>query len=153
MSMLPFHPAPQPPQSEDHGAVGDTFVRVAIERGLDRADGLTYRTDLDVQTGQRIRVPVGRSNTPTDGFVIEVAGPELADGFDISRVKAITSTTPIVMAPLQLKLCQWIAKYYACPLGLVMAAAIPKAVKQQTGKRTIQILTLADPLPTPQTPQ
>lgn len=149
MSMLPFHPAPQTPQSEDHGYLGGTFVRVAIERGLDRSDGLTYRTDLDVQTGQRVKVPVGRSNAPTDGFIIETGGQELAEGFDVAKVKAIASTTPIVMAQLQLKLCKWIAKYYACPLGLVMAAAIPKAVKQQTGKRTIQILDLVNPLPDP----
>lgn len=149
MSMLPFHPTPQTPQSEDHGVQGKTFVRVAIERGIDRSDGLTYRTDLDVQIGQRIKVPVGRSNTPTDGFVIEIGGEELAEGFDVAKVKAITSTTPIVMAPLQQRLCQWIAKYYACPLGLVMTAAIPKAVKNQTGKRTIQTLALVDPLPNP----
>ncbi len=144
--MLPFHPEINMPKPE---ASGDTFVRVAIERGLDRSEGLTYRTDLDIQTGQRVKVPVGRSNTPTDGFVIEVAGPELAGDFDLSKIKAIASTTPIVMAPLQLKLCQWIAKYYACPLGLVMAAAVPKAVKQQTGKRTVQILNLVNPLPDP----
>ncbi len=146
MSMLPFHPALE---NEDCPTPGSTFVRVAIERGLDRSDGLTYRTDQEIQLGQRVRVPVGRANTPTDGFVIELGGEELAEGFDVSKIKGVTATTPVVMSPLQLRLCRWIAKYYACPIGLVLAAAIPKAVKQQTGRKTVLMLELSSPAPDP----
>tara|TARA_R110002096_G_scaffold173781_10_gene349090 strand:+ start:37604 stop:39970 length:2367 start_codon:yes stop_codon:yes gene_type:complete len=152
MSMLPFHPDindESSPASDSPKYAGNTFVRVVIERGLDRSEGLTYRTDAQMELGQRIIVPVGRSNTPTDGFVIDIGGEELAADFKVSKVKAVLSTTPISIGPLQLKLCRWIAKYYACPLGMVLVAAIPKAVKQQTGKRTIQMLTLADPFPEP----
>ncbi len=145
MSMLPFHPDVNQPDSH----IGDTFVRVVVERGLDRSEGLTYRTDLDVQLGQRVKVPIGRGNAPTDGFIIEIAGPELADGFDISRIKSISKASPVVLNPLQFELCQWIAKYYACPLGLVMAAAIPKAVKNQIGKKTIQTISRINPIPDP----
>ena len=152
MSMLPFHPDindehSSSPQAQTY--TGKTFVRVVIERGLDRNEGLTYRTDKDVNLGQRVIVPVGRTNTPTDGFVVEIGNENLAADFQVSKVKAVLSTTPVSIAPLQLKLCKWIAKYYACPLGMVLVAAIPKAVKQQTGKRTIQTLNLVDPLPDP----
>lgn len=146
MSMLPFHPDINTPSDEDLGTV---FARVAIERGLDLSGGLTYRTDQAVEPGQRVSVPVGRSNTPAEGYVIETGGQELADGFDLAKIKPIHSVSQVIMRPHQLKLCQWIAKYYTCPLGLVMAAAIPKAVKQQTGKRSIQTLSLASPLPDP----
>lgn len=145
MSMLPF----KHELENDESAVGDTFVRVVIERGLDRSDGLTYRTDLEVEVGQRVQVPVGRGNTPTDGFVIQIGGPELASSFELHKVKALRSVSPVKLNTLQFELCQWIAKYYACPLGMVLAAAIPKAVKKQIGKRTIQTITRAETIPNP----
>ncbi|MFK7758450.1 MAG: primosomal protein N' [Phycisphaerales bacterium] len=149
MSMLPFHPDENEILTQAPIASGDTFIKVVVERGIDRASGLTYRTDLPVSVGQRVRVPMGRSNTPTDGFVIKVGGKELADGFEISKVKALASTTPVIMNPLQFQLCEWIAQYYVCPLGMVLAAAIPNAVKHDIGKRTVQLVHLADPLPEP----
>ncbi|HCT45578.1 MAG TPA: hypothetical protein DF699_10220, partial [Phycisphaerales bacterium] len=55
--------APTPPSDA-------CYARVAIERGMDRMDGLTYLADNEVQLGQRVIVPVGRGNTPTGGYVI-----------------------------------------------------------------------------------
>ena len=51
------------------------FVRVAVERGLDRyPGGLTYALDeslSDVEPGERVIVPLGRGNAPTGGYVVE----------------------------------------------------------------------------------
>lgn len=148
MSMLPFQSDMNLDESAHLGS-GEHLVKVAIERGLDLADGLTYRTDQAVVAGQRVSVPVGRGNAVTDGLVLEVGGQELAQGFKLSKIKQVHSVSPVIMAPLQLRLCKWIAKYYACPIGMVLAAAIPKAVKQQTGKRSVQMLRLAAPAPEP----
>ncbi len=112
------------------------FVRVAIERGLDRADGLSYRSDEPVRVGQRVIVPVGRGNTATGGIVIEAGGMELLNGFDPRKVKPISEITSSGIEPGVVELARWMSKYYLCPLGMVLNSALPSAVKSRTGAKT-----------------
>ncbi len=148
MSMLPFQPDMNLHETSSLEP-GESLVKVAIERGLDLEDGLTYRTTESLSLGQGVVVPVGRGNTLTDGYILEVGGEELAEGYELSKIKPIHAVTSVTMGPLQLRLCKWVAKYYACPIGLVLSAAVPKAVKKQTGRRSVQMIRLADPQPDP----
>ena len=67
-------------ESHTPSVVYPRYARVAIERGIDRMDGLTYGASEGVRVGQHVTVPVGRGNTPTAGYVIEVGGEELPMG-------------------------------------------------------------------------
>ncbi len=122
------------------------YARVAIERGLDRMGGLTYRvperSGSDVCVGQRVSVPVGRGNTATGGIVIETGSSELLDGFDPRKVKAILGTTNTVLPPALIELGQWMSTYYMCPLGMVFVSIIPAAVKAQTGRKMRKLVEL-----------
>lgn len=110
------------------------YARVAIERGMDRMEGLSYRVADPVSVGQRVQVPVGRGNTPTGGYVIELGGQELLDGFDPRKVKAISSVERAIVPTTLIELAKWMSAYYMCPLGMVLASVVPAAVKADTGR-------------------
>jgi primosomal protein N' (replication factor Y) (superfamily II helicase) len=141
-------------------ASGEAFARIAVERGLDApesADGLTYRTGgLQVAVGQRVLVPLGRGNKPVAGIVVAIGGPELlwvgrpVPGRQTRRGPASHTIKPILkVAPGRLPdqliaLAQWMADYYICPLGMVLATMLPAAVKHGTGLRSRTLLARAD---------
>ncbi len=136
--------------SREHALFGDErepvvgFARVAVERGLDVAEGgLTYAVpasmDAAVKPGRRVVVPLGRGKgggTPTAGFVLERMTTWPADdGLDPAKIKRILKVQEaLVGLPEELMgLATWVAAYYACPLGMVLQTMLPAAVKRQTG--------------------
>jgi len=140
---------------------GGVYVRVAVERGIDRSDGkgdrrgagkggdgtLTYWTDSEVQVGDRVDVPLGRGDALAAGIVVEVGGVELLDGFDPARVKAVGRVVGTRLPENLVELARWMAGYYVCPLGMVLATMMPAAVKHGTGKRRRRLLALATSQP------
>jgi primosomal protein N' (replication factor Y) (superfamily II helicase) len=120
------------------------FARVAIERGLDRMGGLTYLIGEEIKNvivvGQRVVVPVGRGNTATSGIVIETGGPDLLDGYDPRKVKAIQEVSSTILPESLVELAKWMSVYYMCPIGMVFGSIIPAAVKAQTGRRTRKMI-------------
>lgn len=129
--------------THDQGHLVDedaVYARVAIERGLDLMGGLSYQVPAlfsdELRVGQRVTVPVGRGNTPTGGYVIEIGGRELLDGYDPRKVKAIAAVSPTVLGTTLLELARWMSVYYMCPLGMVLGSVVPAAVKARTGSRT-----------------
>lgn len=118
---------------------GGRFLRVVVERGIEggRDDaGLTYWSDDEsIAPGDRVQVPLGRGDAPTGGIVIEVGGADLADGFDVARVKSVLGRSRSHLTPDLVGLARWIAGYYVCPLGMVFGAILPAAVKKGVGSR------------------
>ena len=82
--------------------------------------------DMEVAAGCRVQVPVGESKT-YQGIVMRTHSEKPSGDF---TVKPITSADPRpIDTPLMLRLWQWMADYYLCPLGDVMRAAIPAKMK------------------------
>ena len=136
MERLPFahiHDADEQPPPAD-----TVFVRVAVERGLD-AQGLTYREgDEPLRVGDRVEVPLGRGNTKTGGLVLETGGAELLGDYPPSKVKPVARRVGPVLPASLVPLAQWIARYYLPPIGMVLAAMVPAAVKHSVGARTVE---------------
>ena len=126
---------------------------VALERSIDKpGGGLSYAVpdDLaDLGVGDRVTVPLGRGNTKADGVVTRMATADGLD-FDPAKLKPVTRRhgSPAGMAPELVKLCEWVASYYCCPLGMVLGAAQPSAVKKQTGVTRTTWVAAADDAPT-----
>ncbi|MGQ0628747.1 MAG: primosomal protein N', partial [Phycisphaerales bacterium] len=151
------------------------YLWVALERGIERAGSLARQThpsagkpgsvaipatpalpvepgtltyftaDPNVQPGDRVRVPLGRGDASTAGIVVRIGGDELLAGLSAARVKPISERLgPVVTAEL-LDLARWMAAYYVCPLGMVLASLVPAAVKKQTGLKRTRVLSLAAP--------
>jgi primosomal protein N' (replication factor Y) (superfamily II helicase) len=138
-----------PHQSEPVEQIPDDgrYARVAIERGLDRMGGLTYRSTLDIEIGQRVEVPIGRANTRSGGIVIETGGPEILDGFDPNKVKAILNASNTILPASIVELATWMATYYMCPLGMVFSSIVPAAVKANTGRRVRKMVKRGPTIP------
>ena len=109
---------------------------MAIEQGVDAAGaGLTYAVPVelgDLAVGERVVVPLGRSNKPVSGFVIERTQESAYQRGTVKRV--LRRDVGGVSLPADLiALARWIASYYCCPLGMVFGAMMPASVKRGTG--------------------
>jgi primosomal protein N' len=71
------------------------LAQVAVERSVDlHPDGLTYAVPAelaDLRAGERVRVPLGRGNAPTEGIVVRTMAPDAAAGVPAARLKFVES--------------------------------------------------------------
>ena len=165
MDQLPFHPEPEPkPEDVPQPVTRGRYAVVAVERGIDHgfakanakasgkananvSEGLTYAVpdEMTLERGDRVEVPLGRGDTRVGGYIVELGGPELiAGGLDPSRIKPVAARTGRALSPGVVDLCRWIARYYAAPLGLTLAAAMPAAVRKAVGRKTQRALEPTD---------
>ena len=124
-----------------------TYLRVAVERGIDQGGsgtGLTYKSAVPVIVGRRVEVPLGRGDKPSAGIVIQAGGAELLEGFAPAKVKSILRDTGAGLPAQLVELARWMSGYYVCPLGMVLAAMLPAAVKKRTGLRMLVHLDRVD---------
>jgi primosomal protein N' (replication factor Y) len=77
--------------------------------------------------GQRVRVPFGRS-TRMGWLVGSKAVSELPE-HKLRRILSVLDTEPL-LPPDLLRMLVWAARYYQHPLGEVLAAALPKALRE-----------------------
>jgi len=98
--------------------------------------------------GFRVAVPLGKKEAV--GIVLRHCREDepLAVAEDKLRpITAALDTTPIVTAE-QLQLWQWVSEYYMCPIGDVLAAALPaKALDRQyslAGKHRVKLMHFSD---------
>ena len=103
------------------------------------------------QVGCRVIVPFGNSKFYT-AIVMRVHSE--TPPYPTKPVSEVLDVTPVVL-PEQLRLWQWIADYYLCPIGDVFKAALPTALKpksESTRKSKTRKPTLpADVLPPTET--
>lgn len=128
-------------------------VRVAFNSGADALfDYLVPEWLGRAAAGQRVQVPFGKSNKLVEGFVVE-AEPEpkerpedrwqKARAFALKTVRRILDAEPLLDESL-MELGRWMSEYYVCPLGQVLAAMVPAAVKKDAGVRKEIYFYLAD---------
>ncbi len=133
------------------------IVRVAFESGVDREfDYLVPDDLLPLQIGQRVEVPFGKTNKLCVGFCVNLVSPQASLGvgkvpstkrtFKLKQVHRVVDSQPLLDEQL-MELARWISTYYICPLGQVLAAMVPSAVKKQAGlkKERVVYLSSAEP--------
>ena len=108
------------------------------------ADVYTYNIPETIQyplTGKRVLVPLGRKSII--GIIYRKHEGELPANIKVRDVLQIIDEEPIVTAE-QLKLWDWLASYYMCTLGEVMAAALPsEIIDDNYSAATTQYIQLA----------
>ncbi|MGI9013166.1 MAG: replication restart helicase PriA [Phycisphaerales bacterium] len=122
----------------------DQLVQVVVNRSIDQyPDGLTYAVPDDIgplAAGDRVVVPLGRSNKATGGYIIEVIAALDSSDIQMGKVKRILERDALAhrLPGGLLDLARWISRYYCTPIGMVLDAMLPGPVKKQTGlvKRT-----------------
>lgn len=113
--------------------VNDSFqiVSVAVPRPLDTlfTYGIPDGFETNLGPGSWVRIPFGRSTVI--GFVVDSpkGSKELPPGLDPSKLKFIMEAGEEEdRIPSDIfELCRWGSKYYAQPLGELLAAACPPA--------------------------
>jgi len=124
------------------------IVRIAFESAADSAFDYGVPDEIwPIQVGQRVEAPFGRKDKLEKGFCVETDIPfeqsfaARDKGHKLKTVKAVIDKEPLVDAEL-MELARWISDYYVCPLGQVLAAMVPAAVKKGAGVKTEQYVFL-----------
>ena len=114
-------------------------IRVALESAADTEfDYLVPDGLWPIEVGQRVEVPFGRGNKPEVGFCVVSDVPADAaiarDGrrIRLKRIARVADEQPL-LGPDLMELARWISEYYVSPLGQVLAAMVPGAVKRAAG--------------------
>jgi primosomal protein N' (replication factor Y) len=115
------------------------IVRIAFESAADTEFDYFVSDEIwPVQVGQRVEAPFGKRNKPEAGFCTQSdVRPEesfIAQrvGQKLKRVIRLIDNEPLLNSEL-MELARWISDYYVCPLGQVLAAMVPSAVKKGSG--------------------
>ena len=135
------------PIEPDKTARGQTIAssEAKIARVV-RADGGDSSYDYAIpeelvdslKLGQRIQVPFGKGNRWQIAFCVEF--PETSQFEKLKYISSLIDEAPLMTDEL-LDLAKWISQYYCYPLGLVLSAIVPAAVKKQAGMVNIQYVT------------
>jgi len=134
---------------EAEEAVCNHIIRVAFESAADAEFDYAVPDQFwPIQPGQRVEVPFGRKDKPQVGFCVETdvsqkeTNTEQQRTFRLKTVSKLIDKEPLLGAEL-MELAWWISSYYVCPLGQVLAAMVPRAVKKGAGARTEKYVYLA----------
>ncbi|MGE0114640.1 MAG: primosomal protein N' [Steroidobacteraceae bacterium] len=105
------------------------ILRIAIDTPLRRLfDYLPPDIEpSQLQPGMRLWVPFGRRRVV--GMLVALSQHSAIPLAKLRRAQALIDTTPIFDEPL-FGLLQWSAEYYRHPLGEVLAAALPAALRE-----------------------
>ncbi|MBM4103699.1 MAG: primosomal protein N' [Planctomycetes bacterium] len=122
-------------------------IRVAVDTGADSEfDYLLPDGMGSIAPGWRVEIPFGKNNKLVAAFVVKVLTDpdeiEKSKRFRLKAVKKIIDPAPL-LDDRQMALARWIAEYYVCPLGQVLAAIVPAAVKKDAGAKTEHCIYLA----------
>lgn len=118
------------------------IIRIAMESAADTEfDYLVPEELWPIVVGQRVDAPFGKKNKIETGFCVLADVPReksFAGGKDGGRLKSIARKVDEepLLGPQLMELAFWISEYYVCPLGQVLAAMIPGAVKRAAGIKT-----------------
>jgi primosomal protein N' (replication factor Y) len=122
---LPDSPAALPPST-------GPFAVVALEQAIDRVLDYSIPKKLAavLQVGQRVRVPLGRGNKLTSGYVVGIRQTSAHQ-----KIKPLESLVDerVLVSPQLMELARWMGRYYVAPLGVVLESVIPAAVKKKIG--------------------
>ncbi len=119
------------------------FVHVALDLPLDQL--FTYRLPEAlvgrVPVGARVEVPFGHGNRSMVGYAVDFS--ETCDYKQVKVVRTQIDEQPLI-APDLLNLARWMSRYYVAPLGQVLNAILPAAVKNQAGFKTVRLVVRGD---------
>lgn len=108
------------------------FVDVAVPLAIPNL--LTYSVEEPVEPGMRVVVTVGGRRKYT-GLVWEVKSD--APSYPVKPVDSVVDEFPVATSE-QLAMWSWMAEYYLCSRGEVMAAAMPPGMKLAS-KTSVQL--------------
>ena len=94
-----------------------------------------------LQPGCRVRVPLGRGNRSVVGYCVRIEDRPIGP----RRLKPIARAIDrkSLLSPAMLRLTEWIAEHYLCPMSTVLEAVVPSGVRSGAGTRPTTLLSIA----------
>lgn len=116
---------------------------VAVLKPVDRLYNYLVPDELAAAAlpGVRVSVPFGPRERPTVGFCVSVS--EAPWQTSLKGILRVIDPRPL-LSPKLLELGQWIARYYAAPLGHTLHLMIPAAARETAGGRKVRWGVLTD---------
>ena len=111
------------------------------------SDDLTFSytlpADLEVQPGQRVRIPL--RNRPAIGTVIAVKSLDTSQlSYRLKPIAGLVSEVPFLTSGL-MELASWISSFYLAPIESVFRTMLPKPSRGDSEKRkTEKVVTLSE---------
>jgi primosomal protein N' (replication factor Y) (superfamily II helicase) len=93
-----------------------------------------------LKPGQRVQVPLGKGNRSIAGYCTAVTMKPVGTR-PLKPVSRIVDELPL-LTPAMLRLAEWMADYYLCPLGQVLQAIVPAGVRGKAGTREMTFLSV-----------
>jgi primosomal protein N' (replication factor Y) (superfamily II helicase) len=93
-----------------------------------------------LKAGQRLQVPLGKGNRSVVGYCTAV-GLRTGSQRKLKPVLRIIDSEPLASAAM-LRLAEWMADYYLCPLGQVLQTMVPAGVRGKAGTREMTFLSV-----------
>src|SRR5215467_8345327 len=94
-----------------------------------------YRLSAPVEAGCRVIVPFRKRDV--EGFVVGLRG-DAPRSVEVHEIRSVVDSGPL-LRPDIFQLCQWIARYYASPIGEVLKAALPPGITQKHLERVLTV--------------
>lgn len=98
----------------------------------------TYRVPLELNDkvciGQRVIIPFGKNKLYTG--IVRNIHENAPSAYSAKYIETVLELTPVV-SKIQLKLWDWMARYYMCCIGEVMNAALPVSLKLASETKVI----------------
>ena len=116
-------------------------ARVALTVPVDKPYTFSIPDALaeTVVPGKRVVVPFGPADRPTPAFCTAVASESWTS--TLKPILSVLDEDRLIDDTL-LALGEWIARYYACPLGRTLAAMVPEPIRSQRGFTTVRTCRL-----------
>ncbi|MFP5520567.1 MAG: primosomal protein N', partial [Bdellovibrionia bacterium] len=95
--------------------MAEAFWQVAVEAPLPTL--LTYKSDLEIQRGTAVVVPLGNGNRLINGVVFSQA-TEVSNPEKIKSIAEVLTEYP-VLSDKFMRWLEWLSQYYIYPPGLV----------------------------------
>jgi len=136
-------------EEAEEGGFCHHIIRVAFESAVDTEFDYLVPDELwPIEVGQRVEAPFGKKNKLEKGFCVEADVPFEKSftaggrGRKLKKIARVIDKEPLLDAGL-MELARWISSYYVCPLGQVLAAMVPGAVKKGAGVKTQRYVYLS----------
>jgi primosomal protein N' (replication factor Y) len=104
------------------------FAEIIIPLALPRNYTWSVPEKLAAQVHPGVRVEVNLGRQKKYAGVVKAVHPEKPAGFEVKEILNVLDPEPVIH-PWQLQFWEWLAAYYCCTEGEVMAAALPAHFK------------------------
>ena len=138
-------PGPQPSAQPVHARPDAPVASVALVQKVDRIYSYTLPAELvgTLKPGCRVRVPLGKNNRLAEGYCVQITQGDWKS--TLKPVAEQLDAQPLLSCHM-IELGTWIARYYACSLGLTLDAMVPAGVKADARPPTIRCAAWTGPI-------